>query len=73
MSGFDTKMSEVDENGKLRNGAKDIYRELLGDQMEYFQGIFGYERRIRVTSRQIGMTNRLEYFIKNTNALSSID
>lgn len=38
-------------NGKLGNGAQDIYKELLGDLMKYVKEMFGYERRIHVTSR----------------------
>lgn len=40
--------------------------ELLGDQMEYVKEMFGYERRIHVTSRQTGMTNRFQYFIEKS-------
>lgn len=43
-----------------------IYMELLGDQMEYVKEMFGYERRIHVTSRQTGMTNRFQYFIEKS-------
>lgn len=66
MSGFEARMLEVDESGKLNNGAGDIYTELLRDQ-SMLKGCLTVKDKIMcLCSQQPGdkQESTLQYFIE---------